>query len=107
MIHIPDSVTDTSLFCLSVQANGADGFKLELVRICGRLEGVDARIVNTLHDEIVIEARDAIADQVEGIVIESMEEAFKKVIPEVPFVAEIRVAVAWGVDMGVEKVLRG
>jgi hypothetical protein len=32
---------------------------------------------------------------VEGIVIESMEEAFKKVIPEVPFVAEIRVVGAW------------
>ena len=39
--------------------------------------------------------------------IESMEETFKKVIPEVPFVAEIRVAEDWGVDMGVEKVLRG
>ena len=49
MIHIPDSVTDTSLFYLSVQANGADGFKLALVRICGRLEGVDARIVNTFY----------------------------------------------------------
>ena len=39
--------------------------------------------------------------------IESMEEAFKKIIPEVPFVAEIRVAEDWRVDMGVEKVLRG
>jgi hypothetical protein len=25
-----------------------------------------------------------------------MEEAFKKIVPEVPFVAEIRVAEAWG-----------
>jgi hypothetical protein len=33
---------------------------------------------------------------VEVIVKESMEEASKRIIPEVPFVAEIRVAEAWG-----------
>jgi DNA polymerase I-like protein with 3'-5' exonuclease and polymerase domains len=48
-----------------------------------------------LHDEIIIEARDAIADQVQVIVKESMEEAFKKIIPEVPFVVELKVADSW------------
>ncbi|MGO8944951.1 MAG: hypothetical protein ACLQJ7_14920 [Syntrophobacteraceae bacterium] len=49
-----------------------------------------------LHDEIIVEARDAIEDQVEAIVKESMEDAFRRIIPEVPFIAEIRVAGAWG-----------
>jgi DNA polymerase I-like protein with 3'-5' exonuclease and polymerase domains len=57
-----------------------------------RWRGVDARIVDTLHDEKVIEARDGIEDQVEAIVKDAMEAAFKQIIPEVPFVAEIRVA---------------
>jgi len=58
---------------------------------------MDARVVHTpQHDEIIVEARDAIEDQVRAIVKESMEKAFKKIIPEVPFVAEIRVAAAWG-----------
>ncbi len=48
------------------------------------------------HDEIIIEARDGIEDQVREIVKESMEEALEKIIPEVPFTAEIRVAEAWG-----------
>jgi len=96
VINVADDVTDNSLFNWPVQANGADGFKLALYLISCGLEGMDARLVHTQHDEIIIEARDRIEDQVEGIVIESMEEAFKKVIPEVPFVAEIRVAVAWG-----------
>jgi DNA polymerase I-like protein with 3'-5' exonuclease and polymerase domains len=48
------------------------------------------------HDEMVAEARDGIEDQVQSIVRASMEEAFKKIIPEVPFVAESRVAEAWG-----------
>jgi DNA polymerase I-like protein with 3'-5' exonuclease and polymerase domains len=49
----------------------------------------------TLHDEILIDARDGIEDQVQTIVGESMETAFKRIIPEVPFVAEIRVADSW------------
>ena len=57
---------------------------------------MDARIVHTQHDEIIVEARDGIEDQVREIVKESMEEALEGIIPEVPFVAEIRVAEAWG-----------
>ncbi len=60
---IPDNATDTSLFCLPIRANGAYAFKLALYLISRGLQGVDARIVNTLHDEKVIEVRDAIEDQ--------------------------------------------
>ena len=95
-LHIPDNATDTSLFCLPVQTNGTDAFKLALWLISRELEGVDARIVDTLHDEIIVEARDGIEDQVQSIVVKSMEAAFGKIIPEVPFVAEIRKAGAWG-----------
>ena len=48
------------------------------------------------EDPIIVEAKEDIADQVQGIVKDSMEAAFKRIIPEVPFVAEIRVAEAWG-----------
>lgn len=48
--------------------------------------------MNTLHDEMVAETKDGIEDQVQAIVSESMEAAFEKIIPGVPFVAEIRVA---------------
>jgi hypothetical protein len=34
-------------------------------------------------------------DQVEEIVAESMEKALNRIIPEVPFAAEIRVVEAW------------
>ena len=69
---------------------------MALCHISLGLEGVDARIVNTLHGGTVIEARDGIEDHVQAIVKESMEEALKQIIPEVPFVAEIRVADPWG-----------
>jgi len=74
----------------------ADGFELALYLISRGLEGVDARIVHTQHDKIIVEVGDAIEDQVKAIVEESMEESFKQIVPEVPFVAEIRVADSWG-----------
>jgi DNA polymerase I len=89
-------VTDNSLFNWPVQANGADGFKLALYLVSRGLEGVDARIVNTLHDEIIIEARDDIEDQVQAIVKECMERSFEQIIPEVPFVVEPKIADSWG-----------
>jgi len=81
---------------LPVQATGADGFKLALIHISEKLNGLDARIVHTQHDEMIVEAREDKADQVQAIVEESMEEALERIVPEVPFVVEIRVAEAWG-----------
>ncbi|MGA2224534.1 MAG: hypothetical protein ABSH41_08845 [Syntrophobacteraceae bacterium] len=51
--------------------------------------------IYTLHDKIMVEAGDGVEDQVEAIVKRSMEETFRKIIPKVPFVAEIRVADSW------------
>ncbi|MGO8945104.1 MAG: DNA polymerase [Syntrophobacteraceae bacterium] len=68
---------------------------MALSHISGKLNCLDARIVNTLHDEIIVEARDGIEDQVEAIVKESMEEALRRIIPEVPFVAETKIADSW------------
>ncbi len=48
------------------------------------------------HDEIIVEARDDIAGQVQAIVQKSMEKAFRQIIPEVPFVAEPKVTDSWG-----------
>jgi len=85
-----------TLYNTPVQATGADGFKLALINISEKLNGLDARIVHTQHDEIIVEARDGIEDKVQAIVKDSMAEALERIVPEVQFVAEIRVANSWG-----------
>ena len=72
------------------------GLKLALYLISRGLEGVDAHIVHTQHNEIIIEARDGIEDQVREIVKECMERSFEQIIPEVPFVVEPKIADSWG-----------
>ena len=46
--------------------------------------------MDTLHEEVIVQARERIEDQVEAIVKEGMEEALGRIIPEVPFAVEIR-----------------
>jgi DNA polymerase I-like protein with 3'-5' exonuclease and polymerase domains len=65
---------------------------LALILISEKLSELDAGIVHTQHNEILMEAREDIADQVRAIVEKSMEAAFKQIIPEVSFVAKPGVA---------------
>lgn len=83
------------MFNLPVQANDADGFKVALLKISEKLGNLDARIIHTQHDEIIVEARAEIAEAVRGIMRECIQAAFKQIIPEVLFVAEPRVAETW------------
>ncbi|MGA2938595.1 MAG: hypothetical protein ABSF52_16050 [Syntrophobacteraceae bacterium] len=69
---------------------------MALIHISEKLNGLDARIVHTQPDEIIVEARDEIVDEVCVILKESMEAALEKIIPQVPFVTQIGVAEAWG-----------
>jgi len=95
LIRIPDDASDRYLFNLPVQGTGADGFKPAPINIPKKLNGPDARIIHTQHDEIIIEAAEDIADQVQAIVEESMEKAFKRINPKVPFIVEPKIADLW------------
>ncbi len=55
------------------------------------MNDLDACIVHTQHGEIIVECRDDIADQ-----MTFMESAFQRIIPEVSFIVDIRVADSWG-----------
>ncbi|MGD0398659.1 MAG: hypothetical protein ABSC04_07055 [Syntrophobacteraceae bacterium] len=59
------------------------------------MNGLDARIVHTQHDEIIVQAGDHIADQVLVIVKESMKKALERIIPEIPFIVEPKIADSW------------
>ena len=58
--------------------------------------GLDAHLVLTLHDEIVFETRDELAENVVGIIEECLKAAFMGMVPEMPFELTMRIAEAWG-----------
>ena len=79
-----------------VQGLGADLLKVALRLVYDRLQGLDAYLVNTVHDEIVVEAREDIADQVKTVVTGAMVEAGERYLTAVPVLVEAGICSDWG-----------
>ena len=74
----------------------AGGFKIALIYLDEKLKDSDAQIVHILHDEVIVEANADIADDVAKIVKVCMENAFEKLIPDVPFKVKPVIRDSWG-----------
>ena len=77
-----------------IQGTAADLIKLAMIRVHRRLkkEGLDARLILQVHDELLIEANRACADRAKEILREEMESAAK--LP-VPLTVEINSGDTW------------
>lgn len=94
-LQIIDSTEEGTMKNFPVTATGSDGFKLALLKLDKKLEGLDARIIHLVHDEIIVEAADDIAETVADLVRESMESGMNEILPGVPFVVEPEIRCAW------------
>lgn len=83
-----------------IQGTAADGFKIALCRLDNKFQelGLDAHLVLTLHDEIVVEAREYVTGQVGEVVEECLKEAFMNIVPGMPFELDMRIAEAWVIN---------
>ncbi len=70
-----------------VQGGAADGLKKALVLLDERLPD-KARIVSTIHDEVIVEVPEGVVKTCSEIVKRSMEEAMSSIYPEVPIIAQ-------------------
>jgi DNA polymerase-1 len=80
-----------------IQGTAADGFKTALCQLNRRFQelGLDAHLVLTLFDEIVIEVREEVVEQVLRIIDECLKEAFADLIPNMPFELDMRISDSW------------
>ncbi|MBN9392099.1 MAG: hypothetical protein J0I20_28940 [Chloroflexi bacterium] len=78
-----------------IQGANADMTKMALVFLREKLSGYDARVVNTVHDEIVVEVREDQAEEVCKLVEHEMIRAAMEVVREVPMVADAKVGDYW------------
>jgi DNA polymerase I len=86
----------TELLNTPVQGTGADCMKRALGMLPERLEGTGAKIIATIHDEIIVEAPEERAQEVEGILKETMEEAASTYLTHVPVAVDVSVGDSWG-----------
>lgn len=78
-----------------IQGSSADIIKRALTLLYEALKPIDARIVNCVHDEIVIEVAEAQADECAAILDREMVIAAHEFIRSVPVTVDIAVGDAW------------
>ena len=66
-----------------IQGSAADIIKLAMVRVDARLkaEGLDARLILQVHDELIVESNESCAERVRTLLKEEMEGAVSLAVP--------------------------
>ena len=78
-----------------IQGASADIAKLALVYVREDLKDLDARLVNCIHDEFVVECREEIAAEVAERTGEAMKRAGEAILKKVPVEVEVATSREW------------
>lgn len=79
-----------------LQGTAADMIKIAIIEIDKRVTSDDVRLLLTVHDEVVLEVKNSLVDEVTKKVKKIMEEVIKL---KVPVVVDVKVGKNWG-EMG-------
>jgi DNA polymerase I len=85
----------TRLVNTPVQGTAADGMKLSLVLLSTRLPQ-GAKLISAVHDEIIVECDQALADEALGLTKAAMIEGMGKVAGDCPIEVEGGTGTSWG-----------
>lgn len=78
-----------------VQGASADIAKVALAYVRQELRGLDARLINCIHDEFVIECAEEIAPEVSEKIKAAMTRAGGKLLKKVPAEVEVAISREW------------
>jgi DNA polymerase I-like protein with 3'-5' exonuclease and polymerase domains len=78
-----------------IQGASADIAKLALAYIREELEELDARLINCIHDEFVVEGREDTATEVADKVKAAMKKAGEEILEKVPVEVEVAISREW------------
>jgi DNA polymerase-1 len=85
--------------CCNIPIQGicADAMLLAIRLVHERLQGLDAGLVVTIHDELLVEASERDAEQAHAILEDTMVEAFVRTFPGAPYhsVAQAAIGADW------------
>ncbi|MGB7814537.1 MAG: DNA polymerase [Polyangia bacterium] len=79
----------------AVQGTGADALKLAMILLHERLPAFRARLILTVHDEVLVEAPADVAEQVKSVVVLAMKEGMREFVPTVPISVKATIRRTW------------
>jgi len=85
----------TELLNSPIQGTAADIIKEALVILIREIENTDYKIVGCVHDEIIMEVPESIAEGAATILTCTMEQAGSKYLKSIPVVVDVRMADNW------------
>ncbi|MBD2395967.1 bifunctional 3'-5' exonuclease/DNA polymerase [Cyanobacterium aponinum FACHB-4101] len=92
-----DNASPQQILNTPIQGTGADMLKLALGRLVSALKpyGNKAKILATVHDEIILEAHESVAEDVAKTLSEVMVNSGKEFLKKVPIEADSSIGVSW------------
>ncbi|MFZ0931470.1 MAG: DNA polymerase [Syntrophobacteraceae bacterium] len=84
-----------TLYNTPIQGTAADITKKALCLLPQRLLGVGARIIGTVHDEIILEVPEQMAGEAAVILKETMIQASEAYLGKVPVEVEVTIGETW------------
>jgi len=78
-----------------IQGTNACTIKQSMNYIVDRIKSYDARLLLTVHDEVIVEAKEEQAQEVSVVVSQSMVDGFAEFVPEVKMVADADIENYW------------
>jgi DNA polymerase I len=82
---------------MPIQGTSADIIKVAMARLVSALldEGIDAQLVNMVHDELVVECAEGQAERVKELVVREMVSAGAEFIDRVPVEVDAKIGDSW------------
>jgi DNA polymerase-1 len=80
---------------MPIQGTSADILKRALHFLHGSLAGTTGRLVNIVHDEVIVEVNEADAEHVASLVDAAMVDAGREIIKKVPVTADVKILDDW------------
>ncbi len=78
-----------------IQGTGADIAKRSMLLMRPKLLDLGARIIGFVHDEVIVESPQGVAQDVQRLIGEAMAEAGREMVPQIPIPAEVSIAERW------------
>jgi DNA polymerase-1 len=85
----------TVVYNTPVQSLASDGLKQSLVLLWPHLKALNARPVNLVHDEIIIECRKDVAAEMLKILEDCMVRGMGRYLKKVPILVEVKITDSW------------
>ncbi|MEL6189577.1 MAG: DNA polymerase, partial [Myxococcota bacterium] len=82
---------------MPIQGTNADMVKIAMARLVRAFaeQRLDARLVNMVHDEIVVEADESAAEAIRGVMVNEMMSAGAEFVRQIPMTVDTSIAEAW------------